>query len=240
MWAAGSSIPGRLVPAKAGIVLPGVGLLYYKARMYSPLLGRFLQTDPIGTAGGMNVYGYVGGDPVNASDPWGLCLVPDYSSTDADGTINWHYREVSCGFDTVPGGGGISGPDFGGFVFAAFTPYGDTKGDNPKYSGQDKRINTSLPGGLEDAKLVFAGLTRLTSETGVDNGPFINSLILARTTPNGDLQLRMGIDYSKGKGVFGRPPVGMSPRIDIKPFTFELKRLETIHFTGGKGKMCPH
>jgi RHS repeat-associated protein len=54
------------------ITLPGVGLLYYKARMYSPLLGRFLQTDPIGTDGGMNVYGYVGGDPVNASDPWGL------------------------------------------------------------------------------------------------------------------------------------------------------------------------
>jgi RHS repeat-associated protein len=43
------------------ITLPGVGLLYYKARMYSPLLGRFLQTDPIGTDGGMNVYGYVGG-----------------------------------------------------------------------------------------------------------------------------------------------------------------------------------
>jgi RHS repeat-associated protein len=74
--AAGSNIPGRLVPAQAGIVLPGVGLLYYKTRMYSPLLGRFLQTDPIGTDGGMNVYGYVGGDPVNETYPWGLQAAP--------------------------------------------------------------------------------------------------------------------------------------------------------------------
>jgi RHS repeat-associated protein len=54
------------------ITLPELGLSYYKARMYAPLMGRFLQTDPIGTAGGMNVYGYVGGDPVNNTDPTGL------------------------------------------------------------------------------------------------------------------------------------------------------------------------
>jgi|GEM_PF-3476175 len=48
------------------------GLYYYRARMYAPDLGRFLQPDPIGYAGGLNVYGYVGNDPLNLVDPLGL------------------------------------------------------------------------------------------------------------------------------------------------------------------------
>jgi RHS repeat-associated protein len=50
-----------------------LGMNYYKARMYSPTLGRFLQTDLLGYAYGMNWYDYVGGDPVNFVDPSGLC-----------------------------------------------------------------------------------------------------------------------------------------------------------------------
>jgi hypothetical protein len=41
--------------------------------MYDPATGRFTQEDPIGLAGGMNLYGYANGDPVNYSDPFGLC-----------------------------------------------------------------------------------------------------------------------------------------------------------------------
>ncbi len=55
--------------------LGGLNLYYYKARFYSPALGRFLQTDPIGTADDLNLYAYVGNNPVNRFDPLGLSAV---------------------------------------------------------------------------------------------------------------------------------------------------------------------
>jgi RHS repeat-associated protein len=51
--------------------LPELGLWHYKARMYDPRLGRFLQPDPIGYEDGLNMYAYAGADPVNMADSTG-------------------------------------------------------------------------------------------------------------------------------------------------------------------------
>ncbi len=51
----------------------GNGLSFRRARYLDPASGRFTQPDPIGLAGGVNGYGYATGDPVNFSDPFGLC-----------------------------------------------------------------------------------------------------------------------------------------------------------------------
>ena len=71
--------PGPSTPAAAA-TNPGYnghesagGLVYMRNRWYDPNSGRFTQEDPIGFAGGINLYGYVGNDPITYSDPFGLC-----------------------------------------------------------------------------------------------------------------------------------------------------------------------
>jgi len=68
---------------------PETGLYFYRARYYSPKLGRFLQVDPIGTKDDMNLYGYTKADPLNLVDQGGGWSTPahdailDYSLKDA-------------------------------------------------------------------------------------------------------------------------------------------------------------
>ena len=69
-WGTGGSTARFCYTGQAAI--PEAQLYYYKARVYDPVFGRFLQTDPVGYGPDVNWYAYVGNDPVNKAHPSGM------------------------------------------------------------------------------------------------------------------------------------------------------------------------
>ncbi len=83
------------------ITIPEAALYHYKARVYDPSMGRFLQTDPIGYKDDLDLYAYVAEDPIDRVDPTGT---QDTSSAGgAGGIMEGVYLGNLCKGDPVCG-----------------------------------------------------------------------------------------------------------------------------------------
>jgi RHS repeat-associated protein len=74
------------------------GLYYFRARWYNPEVGRWLAKDPIGIAGGLNLYEFCGSNPANFIDPFGLIVSIHTRSVNKTGGMGAHsYITVTDG-----------------------------------------------------------------------------------------------------------------------------------------------
>ena len=142
-------------------------LYHLGARYYDPQLGRFLSEDPIGIAGGLNLYAYAGNDPVNARDPSGTVVILDPVTVSGDGD-SWYAGLM--GLSSGDRGGSLGGLRGAGGR-GGFGGAGGRGGEG------GNGANATAPSGI-CAQATYAGTIYIDASIAAQAASFINQAVI--------------------------------------------------------------
>ncbi len=132
---ASGSVPGGTTFDPKRLESPAMPTIsFFRNRWYDAETGRWTQEDPLGVGGGINLYQYVGGNPVAWTDPFGLKVCfsgsPEFVEKTAEGTrqathTTFTLDKQNCATDVKPVGKDFTrnGRMFAGFAADTRTTY---------------------------------------------------------------------------------------------------------------------
>jgi RHS repeat-associated protein len=133
----------------------GNGLYYYRARYYSPVLGRFISEDPLGLSAGPDAYTYTLDNPISFSDPSGLCSDP--GGPGIRYCVQAFIPDTHVGLTGFQGDGRGPQPDGGTFRFGQNVTYFQAGAAIDNYAG----VSHFGPWGIEAHLAHCNGSSRL-------------------------------------------------------------------------------
>ncbi len=159
------------------------GFVYLRNRWYDPQTGRFLTQDPIGLAGGVNLYAYAGNNPMSFADPFGLFECTWWDRSDCP------VIKIKVGVGLMPIGlkakGGI------GALEGSFGPKGAWEGEATFGTGRP-RFSGRLVSGIEGTLRAKGGSAFLEGKA--------SCLITTNSTGGCRVSSSAGLAASRGDG----------------------------------------